>query len=400
MSNTRLRLIVLCLVVSLSTGCAVTHDVNQDVLPQPTATAMIQPWPLTVGLYIPPTVSSRVFAQQGWRVPAGEAVAANFSWTLQQMFTRVVELDKPPSGPGLPQGLAGVVELSDIAYEYGISGSLGYEIALYSGKGDRLDGWPETMPLVLWDIRESSLPGSMFGVGREIAYAMRNISAQFMVHFADRPAVQAWLAGEGISPAVVRPGLSEVAAAPPAMPRILLVPNIGTWLYTDASRAMACVGRRLAQANPPFEVVPTDQVRQAFFPWLEPSTAPKTVEDFRRWLAEPVIRNKMRAMGARYLLEFHGDTKTDIPGGGILCGAGYGAGGCLGFAWGSRESSFGASLLDMWREDAPFDAGATQRGGVYVPAFILPIPIMASTETMACEELSRRIHDRLMRSGP
>lgn len=54
----------------------------------------------------------------------------------------------------------------------------------------------------------------------------------------------------------------------------------------------------------------------------------------------------------------------------------------------------------MWREDAPFDARATQRSGVSVPAFILPIPIMASTETMACEELSRRIHDRLMRSGP
>ena len=96
-------------------------------------------------------------------------------------------------------------------------------------------------------------------------------------------------------------------------------------------------------------------------------------------------------MGARYLLEFHGGTKTAISGGG----------GCLGFAWGSRESSFGASLLDMWREDdAPFDAGATQRSGGYVPAFILPIPIMASTETTACEGLSRRIHDRLMRNGP
>ena len=73
---------------------------------------------------------------------------------------------------------------------------------------------------------------------------------------------------------------------------------------------------------------------------------------------------------------------------------------CLGFAWGSRESSFGASLLDMRRDDAPFDVSETQRSGVYVPAFILPIPIMASTETTACKELSRRIHDRLMRNGP
>jgi hypothetical protein len=108
------------------------------------------------------------------------------------------------------------------------------------------------------------------------------------------------------------------------------------------------------------------------------------------WRPGPAIRNGMPAIGARDPLEFHGNTKTDIPGGG----------GCLGFAWGSRESSFGAGLLDMGREGAPFAAGATQRGGVYVPAFILPIPIMASTETAACEELSRRIHDRLMRNGP
>jgi hypothetical protein len=41
-----------------------------------------------------------------------------------------------------------------------------------------------------------------------------------------------------------------------------------------------------------------------------------------------------------------------------------------------------------------------QHSGVYVPAFILPIPLMAATESKACEELSQRIHDRLTRGGP
>ena len=198
----------------------------------------------------------------------------------------------------------------------------------------------------------------------------------------------------------MRPTFSGDAAVPPALPKVLLVPNLGTWLYTDAVRAMDCVGRRLAQAQPSFQVIPADQVRLEFFPWLEPSTAPKSLEDLQRWAAEPAIRSKMRAIGARYLLEFHGGTKTDIPKGGILCGAGFGAGGCFGFAWGSRDSTFGATLLDTWEGGTPLDASAMRHSGVYMPAFVLPIPLMAGTESKACEELSQRIHERLMQVGP
>jgi hypothetical protein len=400
MLNTGLRGLVLCLAVVAATGCAFTYPVKQEVLPQPAAAAMVQPWPLRVGLYIPPAVRVRVFAQQGWRVPVGEPVASNFQWVIEQMFARVVVLDAPPAGHALPNGLDGVVELSDVAYEFTLPETLRYEVGLYSGNGERVDSWPIVTTLPLWDIAESSLSSLMMSRGTELAYAIRDVTAQFMVHFTDRPAVLAWLAGAGVATAGVRPVFSSSGSAPPAEPRILLVPNLGTWLYTDATRAMDCVGHRLAQARPPFEVMPAGQVRLEFFPWLEPSTAPKSLEELQRWAAEPAVRNKMRAIGARYLLEFRGGTKTEIPGGGILCGAGFGAGGCFGFAWGSRESAFNATLLDMWEGGKPLEVSATRRGGVYMPAFVLPIPLMAQTESTACEELSQRIHDRLMRGGP
>jgi len=35
-----------------------------------------------------------------------------------------------------------------------------------------------------------------------------------------------------------------------------------------------------------------------------------------------------------------------------------------------------------------------------MPAFLLPIPIMAQTETKACEELAQQIHALLTRNGP
>ncbi len=78
---------------------------------------------------------------------------------------------------------------------------------------------------------------------------------------------------------------------------------------------------------------------------------------------------------------------------------GYGGGGCLGLAWGDRMSSFGAVVLDMWGGDTLSDTSATQRAGVYIPALILPIPIIAPTEEKACDELASKIHGIITQKG-
>lgn len=397
--NALVGLLAQGLVVALLAGCAITHSVRQDLLPPPEARALVEPWPLGVGFYVAPAVRTQVIAHQGWRMPAGEAVDANFRWTVAQLFAHVIVLDRPPAAGTPPPGLAGVIELAGLEYEPGSAGSLRYRLALYSGTGERLDAWTVSSPLLNWDAAASSLTASLQGVGSELAYAMRDLGAQFMVHFADRPAARAWLAGAGVPDAALRPAWQGTAADAEAN-RVMLLPDIGTWLHTDSAQAMRCVGGRLAQASPAVQVVPADRVRLALFPWLEPSTAPKTPEALRRWLDEPAIRRALQAAGVRYLLEFRGGTQTDIPGGGILCGAGYGGGGCLGFAWGSRESAFHATLIDTQRTNTAQAADVRQRGKVYVPAFGLPVPLMAATETAACDELARQIRAMLQPTQP
>ncbi len=100
------------------------------------------------------------------------------------------------------------------------------------------------------------------------------------------------------------------------------------------------------------------------------------------------------------MLEFHGGTKTDISGGGILCGVVTGGGGCLGYAWGSRESSFNATILDIKDKNKLSKAISTQKGGIYVPAFIFPMPIMAATESKACQNLTSQIRDLIKDTIP
>lgn len=388
------RLCLLCVSACLATGCAIDYQLREDLLPARAATALIEPWPLDIGLYIPPPVQARVIGHQAWRMPVGETLTANFHWTLRQMFRRVEVLTAPPAGRRQPGELSATLELAAVDYRYGVPGSLGYDIVLRSTQGAVLDAWSVTTPMNLWDLDASSLRGSLYSVSSEFALAMRNVTAQFMLGFAERPAVAAWLRAQGLA-ATLRPASRAASARPAGQARILLVPNIGSWLHTDAARARSCVGQRLETRTGTFEIVPVAEVRLGFFPWLEPGTAPKTTGDLLHWLATPPVRSRMQALGVRYLLEFHGGTTTEMPGGGIVCGGGYGAGGCLGFAWGSRQSAFRATLLDARADSPPLETGSSRRGGAYMPAFILPVPIMAATQRHACEDLRRRLRELL-----
>jgi hypothetical protein len=387
------RFLVLCLAASASAGCAVTKHLDRSILPQPSTTAMVQQWPLAVGLYVPPDVRSRVLQQVGegilferekWNVPVGQEVASTFRWALEQMFAEVVVLEQAPSGAETAGRVAGVFELSDIRLgPHPLSfRTLLLDVALYSRSGERIDSWQVASPET--------------GTGPEFAYVVRDAVAQFMARFADRPGVASWLAGEGIAATAARPVFRGDGDERPSGSRMLLSPGLR---FAEAKTAMKCLRERLAHAAPPVDLISSASVRMDFFPWLEPSLAPTSVEDARRWLAEPATRQKLRALGVRHVLEFHGETKLDLPGGGMVFGGGFGAGGFFGYVHGTRESSFAAVVLDIEESGIPHDASVTERGSVHIPAFILPIPLIAQTESKACDELASRIHEMLTQNA-
>ena len=114
----------------------------------------------------------------------------------------------------------------------------------------------------------------------------------------------------------------------------MVVPDMGSWLYTDSAVPESCIGDRLAEYSPPLNLIPIDRIRLEFFPWLEPAVAPKSQEAMRQWLRDEVVQTQLRALGIRYFLEFRGGTRMDTEGG-MLCSYG-----CLDFIWGHRQSSF------------------------------------------------------------
>ncbi len=160
-----------------------------------------------------------------------------------------------------------------------------------------------------------------------------------------------------------------------------------------------CLTARITQTAPEVRLLPQRDVRNALFPLLEPATQPRDEAAFASMLARPDVRARLQGRGVRYLVVFAGGTRKAGWEGGILCGAGMGGGGCLGFAWQSEHTMLDAALWSI-HGDAPLSRQAAKVEGTSVmPAFGLPIPIMARTRSEACEELGTRLANAIRASA-
>jgi hypothetical protein len=100
-------------------------------------------------------------------------------------------------------------------------------------------------------------------------------------------------------------------------------------------------------------------------------------------------------MGVRYIVWLDGDTNRVTQGGSLSCAAGPGGGGCFGFAWWQDDADYEASIWDL---DGGGDVGtvtADYSGTSFLPALVIPIPLIARTKSKACTGLARQLQSFL-----
>ncbi len=157
------------------------------------------------------------------------------------------------------------------------------------------------------------------------------------------------------------------------------------------SEMEACVTARIREVAPEIAVTPQRAVRDALYPLLEPATQPATEAAFAALLAREDVRRRLATRGLRYLVAVAGGTREAELRGLVLCGAGYGGGGCLGYAWQDETTALQAVLWTLDGATVARREGATVEGTFVMPAFVLPIPIPARTQAEACRELGGRL---------
>lgn len=161
--------------------------------------------------------------------------------------------------------------------------------------------------------------------------------------------------------------------------------------YETRAEFVDCVGERMTTGNDALSVIPEKQFVDAMFPWFEPRTAPLRTRDLERLMSEPVVADKMAEFGVRYMVWLDGFTETSGRTGTISCTVGPGGAGCFGFGSWEDDSTFDARVWDVasLQNVGTISTGAT--GQSYVPALVIPIPLIARVEANACIRLADQL---------
>jgi hypothetical protein len=172
----------------------------------------------------------------------------------------------------------------------------------------------------------------------------------------------------------------------------------------DEAWPTACVRDAIENADSNIRFMTPQAFRDATFPWFETHEVAEGIAELKD---KPSLSNAVEQIGVRYIVSVVGKTGTverdgwggSGPGAGLyigkhgfmFCGAGPGGGGCLGFLAWQRTSDVSAALWDFKRGILAAAIAAKVSGASAVPAFGLPVPLIAPTETGACRELGYQI---------
>jgi len=152
-----------------------------------------------------------------------------------------------------------------------------------------------------------------------------------------------------------------------------------------------CVENMLGRGSTGLRVIPNQQFVDSLFPWFEPRTAPANTKGLVQLMERPGVAEAVKKMGVRYIVWLDGETEKVASGGSLSCAAGPGGGGCFGFAWWQNDADYVASVWDLEGYESAGTVTADYTGTSFLPAIVVPIPLIARTQSRACKGLATQL---------
>lgn len=154
---------------------------------------------------------------------------------------------------------------------------------------------------------------------------------------------------------------------------------------------ISCIEDALGKGSKGLRVIPRQQFVDSLFPWFEPRTAPAETKGLTKLMERPGVAKIVNDLGVRYIVWLDGDTETVAQGGSLSCAAGPGGGGCFGFAWWQKDADYEASVWDLDGYENAGTVTADVSGTSFLPALVVPIPLIARTQAAACKGLAQQL---------
>jgi hypothetical protein len=154
---------------------------------------------------------------------------------------------------------------------------------------------------------------------------------------------------------------------------------------------ITCVEDALRGGSKGINVIPHQKFVDQLFPWFEPRTVPADTKGLPILMKRPGVKQAVNNMGVRYIVWLDGDTERVAEGGSLSCAAGPGGGGCFGFAWWQNDADYEATVWDLDDYESAGSVTADVSGTSFLPALVVPIPLIARTQTRACKGLASQL---------
>ncbi|MCP5179690.1 MAG: hypothetical protein H6993_12695 [Pseudomonadales bacterium] len=151
-----------------------------------------------------------------------------------------------------------------------------------------------------------------------------------------------------------------------------------------------CVARNMGGTSG-IPVVPDKVFRDTLFPWFEPRTAPVNTRDLPDLISHPAFVERLSGLGVKYIVWIEGSTRRTDSNGSMSCTASPAGAGCFGFLTWENNSQYEASIWDIHNGRAVGKVSSAAVGTSYMPALIVPVPIIARVKGSACSSLADQL---------
>ncbi|MEX2367330.1 MAG: hypothetical protein WD601_12060 [Pseudohongiellaceae bacterium] len=161
--------------------------------------------------------------------------------------------------------------------------------------------------------------------------------------------------------------------------------------YETESSFVDCVANVVTSGNNGINVVAEREFLDAMFPFFEPRTAPMRTAHLEQLMAQEIAVNRLQEFGVEYIVWVDGITQRSDQSGSITCTVGPAGGGCFGFGTWQDDSNFEAEIWHLDSQSAVGSISTDANGQSYMPAVVIPIPLIARVEANACSGLGNQL---------
>lgn len=161
--------------------------------------------------------------------------------------------------------------------------------------------------------------------------------------------------------------------------------------YETEGSFVSCVANIVSSGQDGIDVIAEQDFLDAMFPFFEPRTAPMRTSHLKELMRLEVAAQKIEEFGVEYIVWLDGFTERSDGGGSMSCVIGPGGGGCFGFGTWTDDSNFEAEVWDLDTLDSVGSISTDANGQSYMPAVVIPIPLIARVEANACSGLGNQL---------